>query len=487
MEINPVERKILEFLKDKSEVYEEKIEADGISREIVRGALSWLEKKGLIDVKKLDENVYRMSQEGVKYSKDGLPELKLIELIRKNKEISVSEASKILGDIQFKIAAAQLAKLGIRPENGAFKILNHEVYEKILKRQNLLESIMPDTDIQMNDENEELIKRAGLFERKERTRRIVKINQSGINALLENKDDGNITEVTSEIIRNYNPEIHRFVSYDLNMPGETIVRNTSHPLGDFIEKIREIFLQMGFEELKDDYVEITGWNMDALFIPQDHPARDMQDTFYLKGNMRKVEENEIKLFQRAGQIQRKGIGKYSGYGTEWKLERAMEPILRTHTTSSTMRALWKMPDRERAVFSVDRVFRHESVDWKHLAEFHQVEGAVHMKNASIGNLKWLLKKFYKQLGFDQIKLVPSYYPYTEPSLDVVVNVNGKEMEMGGSGLIRPEVCKILGLKYRVIAWGLGLERLAMLYSGLTDIRELYNSDLRWLTNGKFML
>lgn len=487
MQINPIERKILEFLKDKSEVYEENIEAEGISRELVRGALSWLEKKGLIDVKKLDETVYRMSQEGISYARDGLPELKLIELIRKNKGISVSEALQILEDSQFKIATAQLAKLGTRPENGAFRNFNDEVYEKILKRQKLLESMRYDTDIQINKENEELIKRSGLFEKKERTRRMVKINQSGIKALLENKDDGNITEVTSEIIRNYDPKLHRFVSYDLNMPGETIMRNTSHPLADFIEKIREIFLQMGFEELKDDYVEITGWNMDALFIPQDHPARDMQDTFYLKGNSRKVEESEIKLFERAGNIQMKGYGKYTGYGTEWKLESAMEPILRTHTTSSTMRAVWKMPDKERAVFSVDRVFRHESVDWKHLAEFHQVEGAVHMKNASLGNLKWLLNKFYKQLGFEQIKLVPSYYPYTEPSLDVIVNVNGREMEMGGSGLIRPEVCKILGLKYRVIAWGLGLERLAMLYSGLTDIRELYNSDLRWLTNGKIML
>lgn len=238
---------------------------------------------------------------------------------------------------------------------------------------------------------------------------------------------------------------------------------------------------MGFAEMQGKYVEYSGWNMDALFIPQDHPARDMQDTFYLKSDA-PFEFQHPEIIEVLKKVHENGMDGYPGWQYTWSEEKARQLLLRTHTTVSTIRHLYENKEAPSAIFSVEKVFRHESVDWKHLAELHQIEGAVHSKDANVSTLKGLMRVFYQSLGFEDIKFVPSYYPYTEPSIDVTVKIRGKEVELGGSGVFRPEVTKPLGLKEPVIAWGLGLERLAMIYYNLTDIREIYNSDLDWLRN-----
>ncbi len=243
--------------------------------------------------------------------------------------------------------------------------------------------------------------------------------------------------------------------------------------------VKEIFLELGFSEMPGHYIEYAAWNMDALFIPQDHPARDMQDTFYLD-TKKKPEMEHPEVMDIFSRVHEKGIRGYRGWGYKWSREKASQLLLRTHTTVSTIRYLYEHPEPPQAVFSVEKVFRHESVDWKHLAELHQIEGAYYGKDASLASLKWLMREFYSRLGFRDLKFIPSYYPYTEPSMDVVGTIDGKEMELGGSGVFRPEVTKPLGLKVPVIAWGLGLERLAMIYFGLNDIRDIYQSDLDWL-------
>jgi phenylalanyl-tRNA synthetase alpha chain len=205
----------------------------------------------------------------------------------------------------------------------------------------------------------------------------------------------------------------------------------------------------------------------------------MQDTFYIDSST-DLEMEHPEVLEIFRKVHEKGIRGYTGWGYRWSSEKAAELLLRTHTTVSTIRYLYEHKQAPQAVFSVEKVFRHESVDWKHLAELHQIEGAYYGKDASLASLKWLMKEFYRRLGFTQLRFIPSYYPYTEPSMDVMVTINGKEMELGGSGVFRPEVTQPLGLKHPVIAWGLGLERLAMIYFGLDDIRDIYQSDLDWL-------
>lgn len=491
MDLSENELKVLKIIDDRKDVPEYTLVEDGETPETIRSAVSWLEKKGLIRVNYEERDEYIPSEEALIYSQRGFPEERAISLLKKNKKISLVDLKEELGDADSKIAISQLAKMGLKPENGVIIYQNKiELDELIEKRRKILEDIISgkEVDKALYPELQYLLKRSGLIEKRLRKIRLVTLTESGKKAITDQDGSATVGEITPEMIASGEFRNYKFRAYDLNLPGEKKERNGYHPLTLLIDEIRGIFSSLGFTEVRDDYIEYTGWNMDALFIPQNHSARDMQDTFYIeKKNKEEIEPELLNLFEKAGKIHREGTTGHKGWGFDWSIGEATKTVLRTHTTASSMRALWKEPDVEKAVFSVDRVFRHESVDWKHLAEFHQVEGAIYSRDANLQTLIWVMKKFYGSLGFQSIELVPSYYPYTEPSMDVIVNIDGKEVEMGGSGVIRQEVREILGLKYPVVAWGLGLERLAMLYNELKDIRGIYNSDLGWLRSYKIRI
>jgi len=169
-----------------------------------------------------------------------------------------------------------------------------------------------------------------------------------------------------------------------------------------------------------------------------------------------------------------------GWGYKFSKEESKRVLLRTHTTVNTIRYLAKNPEPPAKIFSIGKVFRRENIDTTHLPEFYQVEGIVYEKNANFRELIGVLKEFYRKMGFEKIRFRPAYFPYTEPSMEIEVEWNGKWMELGGSGIFRPEVTEPFGIKEPVLAWGLGLERMAMMMLGLYDIRELYFSDIEWL-------
>ena len=248
-----------------------------------------------------------------------------------------------------------------------------------------------------------------------------------------------------------------------------------------IERIRSIFLEMGFSELVDDYVQTAGWNMDALFIPQDHPAREMQDTFYLD-NPKSIDLKKEHLELWKSVHESGGDTGSTGWQGTFSEDISKKGLLRTHTTVNTIQYLADNPDKPCRVFSVDRVFRKEAIDRTHLPEFHQIEGIIMEEGATLAMLVDTLKTFYAKMGYPEVRVRPAYFPYTEPSLEVEVKWRGKWLELGGAGIFRPEVTEPLGVKHPVCAWGMGLERLAMLVLGLDDIRQLYISDLDWLNS-----
>lgn len=247
---------------------------------------------------------------------------------------------------------------------------------------------------------------------------------------------------------------------------------------------------MGFSEITGNYAELELWNMDALFIPQDHPAREEQDTFYLDTPERidPLEFCENKDIDPHGLFQdiheNGGDTGSRGWEYEWSREKADRPILRTHTTVSTIRHLYEDPEPPVRVFSIEKVFRNEAIDSTHLPEFYQIEGIMVEKGASFEMLIGFLKEFYSKMGFEKIRVRPGYFPYTEPSLEVDVYFNNRWMELGGAGIFRPEVTLPAGVKEPVLAWGLGLERLAMSLLDVKDIRQLYISDVDWLREKK---
>lgn len=265
--------------------------------------------------------------------------------------------------------------------------------------------------------------------------------------------------------------------FDVNVPGRNAPLGKNHPITKITKRIKTIMSELGFQEMEGDIIESSFWNFDALFQPQDHPARELADTFYLKSTMPLPDDE--KLVERVKKTHEEGW-KY-----KWDAGEASKAVLRTHTTCLSARYLAAMKDKgPRKYFAIGRVFRNEATDYKHLAEFHQVEGIIVWENARFTDLLGVLKEFYRKLGFEKIRFRPSYFPYTEPSLEIEVFFEEKEqwMELGGAGMFRPEVSIPLAGIYPVLAWGLSLERPLMLSLELEDIRALYRNDIDFLTS-----
>lgn len=289
-----------------------------------------------------------------------------------------------------------------------------------------------------------------------------------------------IGQLTPELLQGDSWRDAEFKPFDVNAPAPIPAGGRPHPMQALIGRIRSVFLEMGFSEIEGDYVQSAGWNMDALFIPQSHPARTMQDTFYLDEPASvEVAPEMLDLWARVHEHGHDTGSK--GWGGSFDKTEAQKGLLRTHTTVNTIRHIAENPNQPCRVFGIGRVFRQETLDRTHLPEFHQIEGIIHEPDANLPMLISTLKTFYAKMGYPDVRVRPAYFPYTEPSVEVEVYWRGEWLELGGSGIFRPEVTEPLGTEWPVCAWGMGLERLAMLVLGLDDIRELYQPDLERLS------
>lgn len=265
--------------------------------------------------------------------------------------------------------------------------------------------------------------------------------------------------------------------YRVDLRPRRIYPGKIHPYQALLGRMRRILLEMGFEEMYGGIVESSFWNFDALFQPQDHPAREMQDTFFLDETAPLPEgwERVAAMHEHGGETSS------SGWGGRWSEEKARECVLRTHTTSLSIQHLVQNPDPPVKAFAIGRVYRREATDPTHLPEFEQLEGIVMDEGVGFAHLLGFLKEFYSRMGFSEVRFRPGYFPYTEPSVEPEVHVDGLGwVELGGAGIFREEVTAPWGIEHPVLAWGLGVSRLAMLTMDLADLRHLYRSDVDWV-------
>ncbi|MBI2474221.1 MAG: phenylalanine--tRNA ligase subunit alpha [Candidatus Taylorbacteria bacterium] len=230
-----------------------------------------------------------------------------------------------------------------------------------------------------------------------------------------------------------------------------------HPITQVVRKAVSIFDKLGFEVAEGPELETEWYNFDALNIPADHPARDMQDTFWIKSQGLQTTSDQIK-------------GKSDSM------------LLRTHTSSVQVRYMEKHNPPIR-IIAPGKVFRNEATDSTHEAQFNQLEGLCIDTEVSLAQLKGTIERFMKEfLSEDaEIRFRPSYFPFTEPSIETDVKFNGKWMEVVPGGMVHPNVLKAAGIdpkKYRGFAFGMGIDRMVMVRYGISDIRTLYNGDLR---------
>jgi phenylalanyl-tRNA synthetase alpha chain len=421
--------------------------------------------KGFAIVDRIVVKEFECTGEGKIYAKNGLPETQLLRFVLPGTTLS---------DLQkhdaFRIGFGQMRKKGLVKVDGTLVIkipgASTDADEAALK-----------TPSATDQKTIELIRR-GILAESETVRYTITITPEGLALAGKGFDLRHETgTLTREQILSGTWATANLRRYDVTKLPKKAYPGKIHPYQRIIAEMREILLEMGFEELYGGIVQQSFWNFDALFQPQDHPAREMQDTFYLKETLPLPPGYEkVKAMHISG-----GETSSTGWGGVWKEEKAEQCVLRTHTTSVSIQHLAGNPNPPVKAFCIGRVYRRETIDTTHLAEFEQLEGVVMDEGVTFGNLLGILREFYHRMGFEGVRFKPSYYPYTEPSLDAEVYVAGIGwIEMGGAGVFREEVTAPLGINYPVLAWGLGVSRIAMLRLGLKDLRYLHKSDVAFL-------
>ena len=295
-------------------------------------------------------------------------------------------------------------------------------------------------------------------------------------------DTEEVSQLTADMLKDGSWRNKSFRQYTINLPAPRIESGKRHPYREFLDLVKMKLISMGFHEMRGPLIETEFWDMDALYMPQFHPARDIHDVYFVKEPKRATKMAEPYLSRVGATHENGGTTGSTGWGYPFDVERARRLVLRSQGTAVSARTLAGQPQIPGKYFSVARCFRYDQVDATHASDFFQVEGIVLGSDITFCTLLGLLELFAKEMAHaKESKYLPAYFPFTEPSVELHVrHAQLGWMELGGAGLLRPEVTHPLGVHVPVIAWGLGLDRMAMVALGIHDIRDLFSTDLELL-------
>ena len=448
-----IEKKIINSLKENPIQTPETLEnSTQLSPDQIRRGVEWLKLKDLAIVDESKSSVLRLGKNGLDSFEKGLPERRLLNLIK--------SGPKKLSEIQKELGFVFGPAIGLCRKNNWIETSSDQIILKTIPSE-----LPGEKSLQLIGNNKLPKEQTDKIDLSE----LLKRPDFILEDIIKNKKISLTQSAKSLDVSN----ISGAIDVEAEVPEVFVAR--THPLKDTIDEIREIFVTLGFSEILGNMTQSSFWNFDALFTPQDHPARELQDTFFLDGiSAKKIANPE--------QIRKVSDSHKKNWRYQWDINEARKMVLRTHTTCVTIKHLAENKPDEARIFSLGRVFRNEKVSYKHLVEFNQIEGIVVGKDANLRNLMGIQREFYKRIGITKIKFWPTFFPYTEPSLQTMVYNEklGKWIELFGMGIFRPEVTKPLGITKPVLAWGGGIERIAMLKYDLDDVREFYNNNLGWL-------
>ncbi|EGT32811.1 CBN-FARS-1 protein [Caenorhabditis brenneri] len=467
-------QQILDFLGSSNEFNSIQLAQQwNIDHQKLIGAIKSLQtNEGVLATKDVTEKRLELTSEGVQFANEGSPEFLVFEFIGVDGATQADIQKKPFGKIGMS-KAMQFKWVSV--DKGRVVRQTADVVDSTRKQ---LESLRIGSDDVSENEKKELKKRK-------------LISEVNIKGLLVSKGDSFTTSIakpeadlTPEMIASGSWKDKQFKKYNFESLGVVPSSGHLHPLMKVRSEFRQIFFSMGFSEMATNrYVESSFWNFDALFQPQQHPARDAHDTFFVSDPAISTKFPEDYL-ERVKTVHSKGGYGSAGYNYDWKLEEAQKNVLRTHTTAVSARQLYQLAQegfRPSKLFSIDRVFRNETLDATHLAEFHQVEGVIAEKNLSLAHLIGIFTEFFKKLGITNLRFKPTYNPYTEPSMEIFAYHQGlaKWVEIGNSGMFRPEMLLPMGLPadVNVAGYGLSLERPTMIKYGINNIRDLFGSKI----------
>jgi phenylalanyl-tRNA synthetase alpha chain len=479
--LHPIERSILNSLSSSDHITVSSLVANtGLPIDQARRGIEWLKFKRLIVIEQISTQRIFITSEGIEAAKNGLPERRLVNSL---KEGNVTLA-QVLASGAIKNEEINAAIAGARRNQWIQLIDGKIIPTPFVATQSpeeiFLENMRETIEVsKLTDEEkralEQLKKRPNFIEIKEEKESLISLTDAARQIIPTLSQENLERRLTTELISSGKWKETKFGALDVEASAPIVYPGRRHPLIEIIDEVKEIFVGLGFSEIEGPIIQSGFWNFDALFTPQDHPAREMQDTFYISAQKQPIPATKDQILKISRVHKQR-------WNRLWDAQEGQRLVLRTHTTPVTVQHLANIKSEVGRFFSVGKVFRNEKVSYKHLVEFHQVEGVATAPNASLRELMGLQKEFYSKMGIKRIKFWPTFFPYTEPSLQsMVYNERLKKwVELFGMGIFRPEVTIPLGIKTPVLAWGGGLERIAMLRFGLDDVRELYGNKLGWL-------
>ncbi|MBI2672749.1 phenylalanine--tRNA ligase subunit alpha [Candidatus Woesearchaeota archaeon] len=495
--LHPLERTVLPVLKQNID-FESILETTNLSETEVLRALQWLENKGLVKVKQDIKEIIEPDVNGKQYLKEGLPEKKLLKIIAKYGESNLDEAKKnsSLSPEEFGVSLGILKKINaiiilqgkLRLTESGKELANKGLD---LPQEALLKKLPLDVSQLNKEENqifEDLRKRKQIVKTEIKRLRRITLTELGEKLSSYKINTGFIDALAPRMLEKGEWKDKQFRRYDLQSKVPRIFAGRKQHYRKFLDEVRVKFLALGFKEMFGPIVETEFWNMDALFMPQFHSARDIHDAYYVKDpKYKKLDEELVKKVKEAHESGFKTGSK--GWQYKFDVQRTHRTVLRSQGTALSSRTLaskeLKIPGK---YFAIARCFRYDVIDATHLPDFNQIEGIVAEEGLNFKHLKGLLKLFAEEFGeTETIRVVPGYFPFTEPSAEL--HAKHPELgwiELGGSGIFRPEVTKPFGVNVPVIAWGLGLDRLAMLKLKINDIRQLFSHDLAFLKSARII-
>ncbi|WP_256402243.1 phenylalanine--tRNA ligase subunit alpha [Halorubrum salinum] len=470
----------------------------GLKPETVTGAAFDLRDEGLLTVAETATETLALTDEGREYVDDGLPEVRLyragLALDADEEPVSMG---RVIGEAGLDgpavdIALSNFARKGFgRIDSGELTVdadADPDADTEAAALSALAAGETPDVDEAVIDR----LDSRGLVSVEESTTRSVGLTDAGVDALMGGVEaTETVAEVTPELLASGEWRDVEFSEYNVEADAPAARGGRTHVLRRTADRVKDVLVGMGFSEMEGPHADSDFWINDCLFMPQDHPARTHWDRFAL--DVDPMDDIPEELIDRVERAHRDGWGDDGdGYHSPWSEEFAREVALRGHTTSLSMRYLSGVAGAEleppQRYFSVEKVYRNDTLDPTHLLEFFQIEGWVMAEDLSVRDLMGTFEEFYRQFGITDIRFKPHYNPYTEPSFELFGEhpETGEEIEIGNSGVFREEVTGPLGVDCDVMAWGLALERLAMLTTGAEDIRDLHGTlaDIDFLRNAE---
>ncbi|MDR2803993.1 MAG: phenylalanine--tRNA ligase subunit alpha [Treponema sp.] len=511
--LHPLEVKIILHYKDGDELSVENVEADmNFKHGNGNQALSWLAAKGIIVEKRRETAVfYELTELGRSWKEKGMPEERILELVASKPALTLPEIAETLGFDSKDVGSAfgSLSKLGLLGMDDAKRvkiippaeqfIKGHPVSGPAAERFNVARAVLEKGAVSDGGllpesvlDGAEKQAMAGIAKKRGAggtafrimERETVFFTFSGEYAAIAGAirqagiSGEEIGVLTPEMLETGSWKNKTFRAYNVNVPPVRLLTGRTNAYSQFLEQTKDKLVSLGFEEFDGPLVETEFWNSDALFMPQFHAARDIHDVYHIAEPSLAKRIDEPWLSAVADAHENGGNTGSRGWGYAFDREFTKRLILRSQGTVMSAKTLphAKIPGK---YFGMLRCFRYDKVDATHLSDFYQTEGIVLGEDVNLRTLLGMLEMFATEVaGAKEVKYVPGYFPFTEPSVEVhIKHPMLGWFELGGSGIFRPEVTASLGVNVPVAAWGIGIDRMALMALGLNDLRELFSYDI----------